>query len=314
MSKDVDQSDITTAEPVAETTSASPPKTSGEVHQPVVVPKKVDSEGMPEQQHRAFEQRYGNSDLDDWAWYEDPDPATRLQTDRLIDRGIDRLLEITNSQAKDWKVLITCGGVGGEATYLRNKGFTNITNSDFSSEAIEIAKRREPTIKSIVVNAEDIDAEDGEYDLVIVRAGLHHLPRPVLGMNEMIRVASKAVVALEPNEGVIAKVLGQEFEVEEGEINYVFRWTEELLEQVVKSQLLEDPVHIENLRSVHHHKVWVLAEKFCKGDKAKMHKLIKSVYQVGAPVLDRVGNAFIGIVVKDPAVPHTARDEAPATP
>ncbi len=259
---------------------------------------------MPELQHKAFEQRYGQSDDKDWSWYDVADPATRLQTDRLLHRGIDRLMAITDSHPEDWRVLVVCGGVGGEATYLRKKGFTQITNSDFSSSAIEIAQRREPSVTSMVLNAEALDVPDDSYDLVLVRAGLHHLPRPVLGMNEMIRVASKAVLAIEPNEGVLAKLLGQEFEVEEGEINYVFRWTNELLEQVVKSQILQDPVHIENLRSLHHHKVWVVAEKLFADNPERMHQFIDAVYRIGGPLLDRVGNHFVGLVVKDPAVPH----------
>ncbi len=268
---------------------------------------------MPELQHRAFEQRYGQSSDDDWSWYGDPDPATRLQTDRLLDRGVDRLLELTDSTPADWSVLVVCGGVGGEATYLRNRGFTRITNSDFSSEAVEIARRREPSIESIVLNAEALDVGDGCYDLVLVRAGLHHLPRPVLGLNEMVRAAGKAVLAIEPNEGLVAKLLGQEFEVEEGETNYVFRWTAELLEQVVKSQILEAPVHIENLRTMHHHMVWPIAEKLCRGNPRLMHAFIENVYKV-ASRFDRIGNQFVGLVVKDPAEPHhrIGRVETPA--
>lgn len=270
-----------------------------------VDPLAVGADALPEMQHRAFEQRYGQSNDKDWSWYDDPDPATRLQSDRMLDRGIDRLLELTDSKPEDWSVLVVCGGVGGEATYLRKRGFTKITNSDFSSEAIEIAQRREPTVESIVLNAEALDVPDGFYDLVVVRAGLHHLPRPVLGMNEMIRAAGKATLVIEPNEGAIAKLLGQEFEVEEGEVNYVFRWTNELQEQVVKSQILEDPVHIENVRMVHHHGVWVVAEKLFSGKPKLMHAFISGVYKVAAPLLDRVGNLFVGIVVKDPSVPHS---------
>lgn len=263
-----------------------------------------DSFKHPELQHRAFEERFGESSISDWDWYAVDDPATRLQTDRCLDRALDRLLQVTKSEPQDWRVLIVCGGVGGEASQLLARGFVDVTNSDFSGSALDVARQREPSVTSLELNAEALDLADDSFDLVIERAGLHHLPRPVLGFNEMLRVARKAVIVVEPNTGLITRLFGQEFEEEHGEINYVFRWSTELIEQSTKSWLLDRPVLVENLRTLHHHRVWLWAQKICRGNTKRMYPLIRGFYWFAGALLDRIGNTFVGLVVLDPDQPH----------
>ncbi len=105
------------------------------------------------------------------------------------------------------------------------------------------------------MNAENLDIPDKSYDLVLVQNGLHHLPRPVLGLTEMIRVAKKAVMMIEPHAGIVANLLGMEWEDHGGAVNYVFRWNKLMFEQVVKSYILQLPCYIKPIRLWNHNLV-----------------------------------------------------------
>ncbi len=253
-----------------------------------------------EQQHIGFERAYGSSDLSKWEWHSTADRATRFQTDRLIDRGIDRLLDVIDEPPSELSALVTCGGVGGEATHLRRRGFVDVTNSDFSAAALGISRAREPDVPTLELNAEALDVPDGSYDVVVERFGLHHLGRPVLGLTEMLRVARKGVLIVEPHTGLLTRTLGQEFEQEApGSKNYVFRWDAQMLRQSTRSYLLEMPVHIEVVRLVHHHAVWQVLHRATGGRTKLMYPLLRGLYTATRP-LDPMGNLMCGIVVKHP--------------
>lgn len=48
-------------------------------------------------------------------------------------------------------------------------------------------------------NAEDIQLDDEAYDYVLCKESYHHFPRPPIALYEMLRVARKAVVLIEPS-------------------------------------------------------------------------------------------------------------------
>jgi SAM-dependent methyltransferase len=49
-------------------------------------------------------------------------------------------------------------------------------------------------------NAEALSFEDGRFDYVFCKESLHHVPRPFVALHEMLRVARKGVVLIEPND------------------------------------------------------------------------------------------------------------------
>ena len=55
-----------------------------------------------------------------------------------------------------------------------------VTATDLSEVACEKIKERNPNINVQVENAEKLSYVDASFDYVIVRAGLHHLPHPIL--------------------------------------------------------------------------------------------------------------------------------------
>lgn len=195
-----------------------------------------------QEQHEAHEAKYGLSARERWSFHQTDDPLVRFLRDRRLRVAMHSLEQQGLLQPGSDSVLVTCGGVGGEGTFLANFGYRDVTVSDFSDAALKTCRELDPRLKTLHLNAEALALPDRSFDVVLVQDGLHHLPRPVLGFTEMLRVARKAVVVIEPHFGVVGAHLGREWEIEGDAVNYVFRWTGSLVEQVTRSYLLDDSV------------------------------------------------------------------------
>ncbi|MBO0348026.1 class I SAM-dependent methyltransferase [Phormidium pseudopriestleyi FRX01] len=250
-----------------------------------------------QQQKESFENIYTHSK--NWEHWDSKDPLTRYLLDRRLQIGVDHLMERTNSSPADWDVLVLCGGVGGEGTVLANMGFRSVTVSDISENALQVCKVRDPRLKTQVLNGEKLEVADGSYDLVLVQDGLHHLPRPVLGLTEMLRVAKKAAIVIEPHAGIVANLLGTVWEDHGGTVNYVFRWNELLLEQATRSYLLQSPCYVKALRLWNHN---IVMSRFAKKlwNKQAGLQAVKLSYLLLDLLFGKVGNMMIGVVIKNP--------------
>jgi ubiquinone/menaquinone biosynthesis C-methylase UbiE len=199
-----------------------------------------------------------------------------------------------------------CGGVGGEGTFFANQGFLDVTVSDLSEKAMELCHRFDERLKTRVLNAEDMsEVADGSYDIVVVQDGLHHLPRPVLGFTEMLRVARTAVVVIEPHSGLVAKAIGREWEVEGDAVNYVFRWNQSILEQATRSYLLQEDADVIACRFFDHNLVVNRAVSKLPLPRNAQLLAAKTIYGLLRPIAP-MGNMMVGIVVK-PAGPSPER-------
>ncbi|MGD1703998.1 class I SAM-dependent methyltransferase [Dapis sp. BLCC M229] len=249
-----------------------------------------------EKQKETFEDIYSKSN--NWSYWDDTDPLTRYLLERRLHIAVKHLMKMTNSLPQDWDVLVICGGVGGEGTVLANMGFRSVTVSDISENAIQGCQIRDSRLKTKVMNAENLDIPNESYDLVLVQDGLHHLPRPVLGLTEMIRVAKKAVIMIEPHAGIVANLLGMEWEDHGGVVNYVFRWNKLMFEQAVKSYVLQVPCQIEVIRLWNHNLVMDKVGKIFGGGQSG-----KVVVQLCYSLLDLftrwLGNTTIGLFIKN---------------
>ncbi|MEK7866473.1 MAG: class I SAM-dependent methyltransferase, partial [Planctomycetota bacterium] len=95
---------------------------------------------------------------------------------------------------------VCCGsGMGAEAYAARGAVVTGV---DVSLEALrrahERARRRSFGFEAVLADAGNLPFLDRTFDVVVVHDGLHHLPCPALGIDEMARVARRAVVVIEP--------------------------------------------------------------------------------------------------------------------
>ncbi|WP_374948573.1 class I SAM-dependent methyltransferase [Mucilaginibacter sp.] len=248
------------------------------------------------QQQNAYEEIYAPEQKSEFDFHITPDPLTRYLRDRRLLKSLEVLKDF-DADYKNWSVLLTCGGVGGEGIFFKKNGFADVTVSDISENSLKICNEFDPTIKTIMLNGESLDIDDNSYDLVVVQDGLHHLPRPVSGFTEMLRVARKAVIVIEPYDSLIGNLIGTEWEVQGDAINYVFRWDKKTFTQVVKSYLLKDYAPIKVLRFWDHGlAVSKLASKFPKSMQLSVAKLI---YTLFSP-FNFMGNMFVGIKIMKP--------------
>jgi ubiquinone/menaquinone biosynthesis C-methylase UbiE len=247
------------------------------------------------QQKQAFEEIYKSENMDRFAFHITPDKLVRYLRDRRLNIALRYLQTHCREKITDWKVLTVCGGVGGEGIFFLRSGFADVTVSDFSANSLEIAAKLDSKLKAIQLNAEQIDLADNSYDLVIVQDGLHHLPRPALGMTEMLRVAKKAVVVIEPYNSVVGNMIGTEWEEHDDAINYVFRWDRMMIKQTVKSYLLRNYDRIRVFRRWDHNVVvGRLASLFPNAIKISVARIVYSLLRP----FSFSGNMMIAVVTK----------------
>ncbi len=244
-------------------------------------------------QQSAFDELY-NSETK-YAFHTTTDKLIRFLRDRRLYKAFQEIKKKYPLTYKQFNVLITCGGVGGEGIFFMSAGFRNVTVTDISENSLIIAQKLSKELKISLANAEALEFHDSSFDIVVVQDGLHHLPRPVLGFTEMLRVARKVVVVIEPQKSLIGDAIGTKWEVHGSAVNYVFRWTKNICHQVVKSYLLKNYSAIRYMRYWDHNlTVLRLSRKFPK----RMQLIVsRTVYALLTP-FNFFGNMMTAIIFK----------------
>jgi len=244
------------------------------------------------EQEKAYDKLYEADQISVYDFHITNDPLTRFLRDGRLTKGI-KLLEKNNPDFLNWSVLVTCGGVGGEGIFLKKYGFKDITVSDISENSLKICNIFDPSLKTIKLDGEDLDLADKSYDLVISQDGLHHLPRPISGFTEMLRVARKAVIVIESYDSLVGSIMGTQWELTGDAVNHVFRWNKRLINQVVKCYVLKNFKKITVLRYWDHSIMLLkVVNKFPKRMQYRIAKLLMSSL---AP-LNGLGNMMTTVV------------------
>jgi len=98
---------------------------------------------------------------------------------------------------KNDKWLTVGDGIGTDANWLMKQG-TDVMASDIADNALKMSLEKGHIKKYQKENAERLSFEDNAFDFVLCKEAYHHFPRPYLGIYEMVRVAKKGVVLIEP--------------------------------------------------------------------------------------------------------------------
>lgn len=105
-------------------------------------------------------------------------------------------------------VLCVCAGSGMDADVLARRG-ARVVAADISpgaaARALSRSRRFDVDITPIVADVQHLPFADRSFDIVFVHDGLHHLERPIAGLNEMARVANAAVIVTEPAEALLTR-------------------------------------------------------------------------------------------------------------
>jgi ubiquinone/menaquinone biosynthesis C-methylase UbiE len=253
-------------------------------------------------QRRSFEDRYGRATDDLQQLHVTADPLVRFLRDRRLDIGFRQFLALSGQDPASLSVLVICAGLGGEGTFFVNRGCGTVFVADFSFNAMAKATES-PGLVPLVGDAEQLPVGDRSVDLVVVQDGLHHLRRPTVGFTEMLRVARRGVIMVEPHTGAVATALGTRWEqgvTAPDVVNFVFRWDRELVEQVLRSYLLKEPVAVRPLQLWDHRRsVGALAERV-PAARARV-AVAKAVYGALQRLAGGLGNQMVAVIVRDPA-------------
>lgn len=93
---------------------------------------------------------------------------------------------------------LTIGDYNGfEASFLNKRG-VSATASDISDVFLKESHKEGLIQEYAKINVEAIDFPSDHFDYVSCKEAFHHFPRPYVGLYEMIRVARKGVMLIEP--------------------------------------------------------------------------------------------------------------------
>jgi len=92
------------------------------------------------------------------------------------------------------------GRYGTDANYLAGAGVQKVVASDISETFLAKAKQDGFIKEYSVQNAEKMTFDNESFDFVAIKEAYHHFPRPMIALYEMLRVAKKAIVLIEPQD------------------------------------------------------------------------------------------------------------------
>jgi len=98
---------------------------------------------------------------------------------------------------------------GFDAQYILGKN-NNATASDLNIDFLNIAQKEGVIHSFSSQNAEQLSYNDDHFDYLLCKEAYHHFPRPYAALYEMIRVAKKGIVVIEPQDPV-SKMAGMLF-------------------------------------------------------------------------------------------------------
>jgi len=193
-------------------------------------------------------------------------------------------------------VLVLCAAEGYEGSVLMDLGMQDVTVSDLSESVAEVAVRRDPRLKALALNAEETGLAARSYDIVVIQDGLHHLQRPVQGFTEMLRVAARAVIFLEPHDSLVGRLIGTKWETNGPAVNYVFRWTKGLVEDIASSYLGQNGFENRSF-SFFHHNIVLAKVSLLLGKGSASVAFISAAKALMGFLLPGMGNQFCGLVI-----------------
>jgi SAM-dependent methyltransferase len=157
--------------------------------------------------------------------------------------------------------VLVVGGMQEDAEVLRRCGFRRITLSNISGLPDDPEAAND--LPLIALDAEDIRLPDCSYDIVFVHEVIHHCRSPHRALCEMLRVAKRYVLMMEPNDSAfmrllcdlrfsfpfeVAAVVNNDYVcggVRNSEIpNFIFRWNEHEVHKLASTFLAEHTLRL----------------------------------------------------------------------
>ena len=110
----------------------------------------------------------------------------------------ERMYELLRPFINPLEKWLTIGdGIGTDANWLIEQG-TSALASDLTDDILKESFKRKFITEYKQENAEHLSFSDGSFSYVLCKESFHHFPRPYIALYEMIRVANKAAIIIEP--------------------------------------------------------------------------------------------------------------------
>ncbi len=114
---------------------------------------------------------------------------------------------IKNFPFSSW-LTIGDGRYGTDANYLLRNNIVNVLATNISDLSLNQAKKDGFIQDYKIENAESLSFLDNSFEFVFCKEAYHHFPRPIIALYEMLRVASKAIIIIEPNDTNVKSIDG----------------------------------------------------------------------------------------------------------
>ncbi len=169
--------------------------------------------------------------------------------DFFVNTSIKNLLKSNPKQKFD--SVLALGANHVEARNLIKFPFKKIVLSGITApeEKTKEIMKLDKRVSYIKKNMEKLTLKDQSFDLVFVKEAIHHIPRPILAFYEMLRVAKKGIIFIEPQESCFGNFLDKMGLVSNYETNqagnqkfrnnYVYRWRRKEIVKLLNSYYLE---------------------------------------------------------------------------
>ncbi len=156
-------------------------------------------------------------------------------------KKLKKLLDRNGINLDNKNLLISSCGRGVDVHHLKKYYDANFFVTDLAENAVKLVKNTFKDVSGQVEDNENLSFSDDTFDYTYVKEALHHLPRPILGLYELLRVGKNGVIVMEPNDSFITRIatrLGLAQKIE-GEGNYVYRISKRDVEKIANSMFLE---------------------------------------------------------------------------
>jgi ubiquinone/menaquinone biosynthesis C-methylase UbiE len=182
-----------------------------------------------------------NKTVEDWnygLYHDDPNKELDPEVKRMHESWFsedtadfwrhERMMEplfkcLTHTKNDKW-VTVGDGHYGLDAIRMMRRGYTSVLPTNISGTFLEQSKKRGLIHAYSEENAERLSFADDQFDYVLCKESFHHFPRPMIALYEMLRVAKKGVVLIEPQDRYadFPVVPGEETPNYEAVGNYVY--------------------------------------------------------------------------------------------
>jgi SAM-dependent methyltransferase len=229
----------------------------------------------------------------------------RRVLEQLLDEGVVE---------RELSVLVVAGGPA-DRDVLHELGFERVTISNVDEA---VAAEALAPYEWSYQDAENLEYEDGSFDLTIVSAGLHHCRSPHRALLELYRVASVAALAIESRDSSLMRLAIRLGAVDEYELaavaahglrsggvantstpNYVYRWSEREVEKTVASFA---PHARHRIRFFREFELPEALVEIDRGARASVLRLARPVVNGITRVLPRQANLF-AFAIEKPQLP-----------